>query len=69
MSAIEEHSIDTEQRFLSRWPFFGTWFIALVDLAEERGVQLENLSVLRAYYLNLLEPTQALSNLTRGHQS
>lgn len=71
MSTIEERPIDTEQRFSSRWPFFGPWLLTLVELAEKQDVPLplENLLSLRSHYLNFLEPAEALSNLTGGHQS
>lgn len=51
--------------FQTRWPFFGPWFLRVVELAEGQGVKITDLSTWRGRYFEAKEPAQALSDVQR----
>lgn len=51
--------------FAARWPFFGPWFLAVVDLAESRGMKIDNIPAWRTRYLSAQEPSQAFFDMQK----
>ncbi|WP_323025667.1 hypothetical protein [Castellaniella sp.] len=59
---VDGQQQDPSTGFWARWPFFGPWFLRVVDLAQEQGVKITEIPTWRSRYFDAKEPAQALSD-------
>ncbi len=62
MEVSDDPQQDVSVAFQVRWPFFGPWFLRVVDLAQEQGVKINDIPAWRSRYFEAKEPAQALSD-------